>query len=376
MSIVITEEQIENVRYIISLDENIPSSHDYLSESLSFSLSNIRYDGEDYLQKLITESSSILNSVNDMLVVVEAVEDNTSNQNNKASFFSRIRQLLKTIFNTFINKIKELADMNGAWLKENEKLLGEINYDGLKVTMVPYWNMDIETSINQVRSRISTLVNPDSIQRIANDQNNNDKETLLKKHFSEFLDDGNLANGAKNYFRVGKASASDIKPVELAGNALRNNVTTKFIPYCKDYGTNVKTRIQSFIDISDRWLGILEKGMVVTTESQILIENSFSTVVLEAENPPPQNQTQTADDKQPASATSVTVTDTKAKDDGTSAVKKSDLSIQRNFAQAIQTLSAALLTAAEERYTSYMKAMKEIAKARKNTAQKQPEATG
>jgi hypothetical protein len=357
---------------------------DYVQETLRFNHQINREFNDVVLEQMDYESDFILTVLEHMEVVTEASK---MGEKMKA-IFQKVIDFLKKIFGLFTKKVKEIVDRDKQWLSQNKQALSQADYDGLEISMTPYWTQ----SMNESQSVLNTLTDLDvnsSRLKTWTDVNKSTEE-YRKKHMSKFIDEnGELASGLKNVFRVGK-SQGPIKPVVIAENALKTQINNEFHKYCVGYQSNVvRIAQQKTNDIERRLKTIIQeierRDRQSVAESYVMVEDAtyaetevalcenFS-VLMEAEQPA------SGSDKDKQSPSKVTLTDEKkeeAKKNGesTSNADKGDaqLRFEKMLAGNAQMAVSAFLTVSEEKYSAYMNAMRQVVSARKPKKEKDEE---
>lgn len=367
---------------------------DYTLEALSHSLETNRNFNEILFENYLEETQYVVTAMESSIVVMEAVVAKIKDKTK--DIFNKIIEFFKRILGIFKEKSKTMVEKNNDWLNLSKDSFKTLNYNGLQLEMVPFWNMDSKTIVNTIRNNVNNIAKLTSSKNLNKSYSN--IENVKKELFASYLDEnGDISNGAKNFFRVGKSKNADVKPVRLAGNDLRKMVVNEFYPYCYNYINGVTNDITNAINtLNSRMSAISSKletdnqsndnNQAATTKESFILEN-FSelfdlTAVFEAEQPANKNQNSNQsnnqannnnqnEDKKP-SPTKVELqdnandTETKVKNN-ISDMSTEHATIIKNILQCEQIVVAAALTAVEERYNAYMNAMRQIYQARKNT---------
>lgn len=357
---------------------------DYVLETLEHQL-DINFQFQSALfEEMRLESEYILECLENMSVLIEA----ETNPEKKKNIFLRMIEFITNLFNKFVEATKTLFQSNEKWMKENFPKLDKVDFDGLDITMTPFWLMNtgkINSEIQKLVSKMNQVLNNDS-----NIEKYKDREALINGEYNEYLDsEKELTGGFKNHFRTGKAIG--VKPVTLRGGQLRSQVLGEFRSYCLGYQNNVVPSIKKLADSTKRQLDMVSRTIKTqpTRESFFLIENAFfneteltyydNLPVLEAENddkkPAQNNQQQSSNNNKKPSVTKVQMRDNKDAD-GQNTQEKLDgmnshqLTLVKNVVSITQTALAAAMTASEERYHAYMSAIKQVLRARKVSERK------
>jgi len=345
---------------------------DYCLETSIFHLETDKQFFSTLLERMEQESQSINKSIDDNFIVLEA--DTT---NNNQGIWEKIKAFFKRIFGVFSTKTKTLFDSNKKWMDENFNKLDKINYDKLKIVMLPFWSM----TINDIKGVLNT------IQGIADNELNNPKRlekykdvdemknTLFKEYFNE---DNDLTLGLKNKFRSNNPKGP-IKTQELSGGELKNKVA-EFKDYCYNYGKDITPMIQALINKAEQSLNRIER-VLKESINFCLVESAFYSqtelfycsnfeAVFEADETNKDDKKK--DEKKPGDAStkptevSVVNTDDKSKVDEHEENKKysnvsnSQLTMYKNIAQIIQLAITSAMTVLEERFSAYLNALKKI----------------
>lgn len=356
---------------------------DYCLETLNFHHEMTRQLNDILFEQMERESEFIISSLENMMIVVnEAVQDNQK----KRSIFQRIIDFIKRIFQTFTDKVKSLFTTNKKWLEENVSKLEKLDYDGLEVTIVPFW------TYNDSKAKEVDNITKNAIRALVNNPGEADKykdlEDMKQKLFNKYLDEnGDLANGLKNFYRTGNSKT--VKPVTLKNNDLKNKIIQDFIPYCNNYQARTKV-ISDLIREVENEIKLVENmiNKKSVNEAFCLVEDCYlhetelsycpNYIVTEAENQQ-SKEDKPAEQKSNENKTSPTKVEVKdfgnketlARKDEYDKMNSKQLTMVKNLLQIKQTNIAALMTVMEERYSVYIKTMKQILSTRsKNTQQK------
>jgi hypothetical protein len=344
---------------------------DYAAQTLIYH-SNMNHKFNEILfEQMELESQYILESLGMVEVVTEAPV--TDPQGNKANFFARLIEFLKTVFKTFVNKIKQLVANDKTWLQKNYTLFDDINTDGLEINIIPFWNVPVN-QIDSLSGRVFSAV-----RGMTNDPSKVDKfdniEELKNQAFKQYLDEnGNMVNGLKNYFRTGKA-AGPLQQVKLGGSELKTKILQEMRTYCKDYESKILPMVQKQINESEKDIQLIERNLKnrrPAKEQFCLIENMLLsqtelgyTILQEADGQQDTNQV----DRTVTKPTKVTMTDhgdakTAEKNDTYETLSTKELTMLKNLAQINQWVVTSVMTVCEERYHAYMTVMRQVLKAR------------
>jgi hypothetical protein len=364
----------------------------YSTQTLDFQLGIEKEFNEVILKQMLTESLYMRTTLENMVILTEAVSPESAEA--KKGIFIRIKEFIMKIFRLFTEKIKVLSQSNKEWLETNKDNFNKLNYSGLQLEILPFWNVDFKSRLNDVKNEIDKLMNTSNSSGMKEEYKDIDavKKSLFKLHLDE---DGDLANGAKNYFRVGKSDNKSVRPTSLAADELKKRIIEDFHPYCLNYSTATYTQVKALMDSVSKQLDFISNSLGAkqsaepAKESFCIIENALfsdtnlmyatNLVVLEAELPASDATKVKTETTTPVNNASTKVSPTKvtlqnnANDNSTkmnnnvTKMSTDDTIILKNIAQCVQTLAAAALTVAEERYTAFINAMRQTLAARKGT---------
>ena len=343
--------------------------NDYNVLTLNFQLENNRMLNESLFEELELESNFMLESLNNMCIIVEATN------NNKVSFFERIKRFFNRLISLFKEKTNKIVDLNAKWLKDNVNKFKGFNYENLEIEILPFWNNNIDTSISEIKQSTANLTNLGKRNKVP--VLYKDMELLKKQKFGKFLnEDGNLAEGCKNYFRTGNAKGP-IKTVKLSNNNLKSKVENEFIPYCNGYKSNVAPKLNSLMTYFQKEMDIIQRALnskeTNISETFCNIENKYykdtelslleDFIVLEAEKSTENKQSEKV------SPTSVKVTNNQKTEDEKKQNQIASMSgdsivALKNVINCTQTMVASLLTVSEETFSAYLNTLKQLLKSK------------
>lgn len=355
---------------------------DYVNRTIHFQIQSNQIFNEIIFEQMERESEMILESLDAMNYVLEATDPKGQKQN----FFKKIIEFLRRIFGVFLNKAKALVQNDKGWLDENFKRFDRIDYGGLEIEMIPFWNMNeskVASELQRVQNNVSRmLTNASATGKFSN------IDALKQEVFGTYLDvNGDLANGAKNFFRTGNAKNTAVA-VKLTDRQLRTQALNEFRIFSRNYDKKTTATIKTAIDSAASSLERINNSVQrqTTTEAFCLIENAFygetelsyhTHPLLEADqpaanttsNPPSNNNNANANKEDNKVSTSVKVTDHGSKAGAQEQRKLDDMSVdqlnvRRSLVQFQQVFITAAMTVMEERYHAYMNALREILKAR------------
>lgn len=308
--------------------------------------------------------------------VAKTVKNGTSKVH---SSLKRLIEFIKNIFGRFKEFITSAFQSNEKWMIDREKDFDTMNYSGLGISMVPYWEgKNQDSTYTQIYNRIKSFSdrassNNDFAQKFITDEGK--LETL-----EPYLDgDNDATNGIKNILRVGNKNGLDA--VELRENDLKSKITSEFIPYVKNHAklvANIERRVKDLERLMDNMESELRKRNV--SESFIEGINLSSTdlmfcenfqVILEAENADNNNSEQKKEDANKKDSTTgntkVEVLDRKSKqeqeqDEQIKNESTIELRIATQTGKLVQLALSCYMTVSEERYSAYFNAIKAVYK--------------
>lgn len=265
---------------------------DYTSLAEQSCIETSMYYDRIILTTLAEEARFILESVNSGEVCYLMEADVTK-------LSGKIKNAIIQFYEAFIKKIREKAvDERKKWVP----WVDDIQKNGLvdkakaaKVEMIPWWDADYIKYANDISTAIKSAYSNKDYKNFSSVKNIGGIDSLEK------INDTNLNNVLKNYFRVGKTEG--IKPVTYTGLDKRLD---DIISYIKNYDkdiTNATTRMQSALETSQKSFNPTTESITADTmlsllgcrvcESDIVLCNDYNRIfgpVTEADdNNPGQN---------------------------------------------------------------------------------------
>lgn len=350
---------------------------DYSLEGARFNLQFSKDFNNILFEQMEFESDMLVASMESFSIIMEA--DTEPLSKSAKSLWQKIKDFFKRIFSIFKDKASAMLDRDKEWLERKKDKLKNLNFDGIKLDMVPLWegvdSIETATSIDQISSRSTQYMgNKVMVEKLSN------IDEYKKVMCNKYLDDeGNLTNGFKNYIRTGNPK-KDIEVKTIEGTALKS-ACNDMIVFCEDY-SNVVNKVEKSINYAEQTIQKLEgkikvKDNKTVKESYLLLEectvaeSSISHIVLlEADN---------NDDKPKVSDVKVTNENDKEEknesdkntgegdkkepvneDDALDALSASQLKYLKNVVTVSQTLITCLMTVSEETYKTYMKALRAL----------------
>lgn len=353
---------------------------DYCLEVGQFQLVHANQTNNMTMEILEEEAFLLLDNVNAFEAILEASKGKTGTIRKS---LDRFIEILKNIYTKFINKVEELFRNDSKWLNENKQALLNKNYNDLSLKVVPF-KPDVDA--NSITNTLKNL----EVRLLRN--NNADltkykeRDNILKDFLSQYLDEtGDFTDGCKNFFRIGNARGP-VNYREYSGGALREKVT-EMLSYCQTYKQSTVAKIEKekneIIKLMDRISDVESKNEkerfreeneqnkskveVVAKESFILLENcllsdlfpSYNDILLEADKKGgPKPSTVEVESKGGAN---------EKESNPYSGMSNEKLAVARILLSISQTVLAARLTVAEEKYKAYMTALVQLNRAGKTT---------
>lgn len=369
---------------------------DYCLEVGQFQLFHANETNKMTMEILEEEAFLLLDNVNAFEAVLEASK---SKKGSIRSGLERFIEVIKDIFNKFLNKVQELFRNDEKWLMQNKQALLNKNYDKLSLKVVPFkQDVDSNKLVITLRNAETKLLSNNNVDY----SKYKEREKVLSDFFSMFLDEtGDFVDGCKNYFRVGNAKGP-VNYREFSGPTLRTKVA-EMIAYCQNYKTTTVSKIEKEkneivklmekiadveMDNANEANNSKSSAEVVAKEAFVLLENcmlsdlfpQYNDILMEADKNAQQTNidNKQKDDKPKASSVEV---ENKEKDKETDNNKEKDekeknpykgmsnekLAIARTLLGISQTVLAARLTVAEEKYKAYMTALVQLNRNGKTT---------
>ena len=328
------------------------------------------------LESMEADSENMLKCFNANYILREVTGDQTLSQKIQ-NLIERIKEFFKKTVTTFTNKIKEFLDRDQKWLDANTAKFGSIDYDGLIIEAIPFWNepvADIDKRLDDIIKQIDKLPMTDQgLQKSIAEYDSVENMRI----FSDYRKNNeSLKEGLLRVFKTGKNGR--LETTRLSGAQLKSMCTNEFIPYALDYHKNGAARIRKRANDIDTALKQVHR-LIQQKESQnkglgetwSLIEGTTlantdlrycqnASILFEADDQG------NKDDKVKTNA--VTVTDTTKTEDAVNE-KHSDKSLDeltyvRYMTECAQLAVGCAMNAMEERYTVYMKILHQILDAR------------
>jgi len=114
----------------------------YLEEAISCSIFTDQMFYEGILEQLDIERDFMLSCLeNNIILEADGGEK-------KTNWIRAIIDFIKNLFKKFSEKVAELFDNDGPWIRNNLPKVKTLNYKGLKVNTLEYWKIDTSNIIN------------------------------------------------------------------------------------------------------------------------------------------------------------------------------------------------------------------------------------
>lgn len=344
-------------------------SPDYVLESQQNTLNTASEFNNTIIEMMALEANFFLDLVEGVMEATtkEVVVGGAKKAFATTKLVSNVIAFIKNIFNRFKDFMQTTFQNNEKWLAERKADFSKMNYEGLSISMVPYWNGEGKgqfAKINQAIEKIDA-VDGDGKQL----EGLTSRDTFNEKVLGEFSLDGDVATGIKNFYRVGKASGEDAQ--ELAGDTLKGIIVNRMIPYVLGYSKNISeiqgmvNRTQNQLKVIERELksrGVKESAIFRTAfeQTDFAMIHEFDTLF---------ENTNDNKDKQHSSSGSTKVEMKTAEKNEANQQKEfvkgletTKLQVLRNVTASHQLNLAAAMTVSQERQTAYVNALKAVYK--------------
>lgn len=394
---------------------------DFVYENALDELQNTRVDAEERMMQVVQEADMLLTAILELDMVGEAsvagttakaagvavgagavaskgvqkAASTTGGAIKKAGtkakeLVQRVIQFIKNLFARLVDTMQTWFQNSGKWLEARKGAFEKFKYDDLSIDMVPYWKGTVSNPIQQTSRTLLQAIG-DVFKKGGVDKADQTFDGFVERRIKHLKDtDGDLAEGMKNFYRVGNAKGEN--RVNLAGNNLKSKVTGDFIPTILNYNSYIKEaeNVQRTLDNRTSALAVELDKRGITTESALFDlpfeDTLFATfeqfdVLLEAEaGSSSSDRTKVnlgrdvRNDEQKAS-------DAKDKEDGgfvDRMQKESDggVKVLNNILRAEKLMMSCYLTVMQERYSAYMNALKAIWSAANNEGGRNKDVNG
>lgn len=383
----------------------------YVEEALNSVLLSDQLFYEEILEQVNIERDFMLSCLENNIIL----EAEAPSSENKGNWIKKLIEAIKNIFNKFLNNVTELFKNDEKWISENIPKLKNLNFNGLKVNVIPYWEFDdknLTNVLSNFQKELNNMKYGDA--RLKNLQSREDIERFgaFKEFTPKNVNDGTFTEGIKNYFKTGKKGISaDPKPISLEGDQLKIICVNQMSRFVTEFNTtllpSLRTSYNNFTNILnkiDKELSrknnvneafcIIENDLYINTELS-LCENFTSIlekfvqdgvnskgqpiwIEVPDDNKSSQNtnqkqtsQNKTEENKEEPKLNKVEDTSKNDNSNNTDNNVKTDNGVNveyytyiKHVAQLNQIAIAAAMTACEERYRAYMSILKGVVSAR------------
>lgn len=351
----------------------------YVEEAINCSIYTDQLFYEEILEQLDVERDFMVSCLENNIIL----EAEAPTGEKKGGWLHTIKETIKKIFEAFINKVKELFNNDQKWLKDNLPKLQGINFDGLNVTTLPYWKMDVSNItgiLNSLQKEITNIKMNDPKLKSLQSREEVEKYGEFKKYVKR---KGTFADGIKQVFKV--ADIEETKPVELGGNALKKQCLGDMSKYVVAYNTTVLPSLKSSYNNFNNMLNNVERELnkrKSVGESFCVLENASycdtdlslclnSDILFEADGPAtkPEEKKEAQSLNKVEDTSKEQPTGQNTPDGGKDKPVAKDASTEyynylKHAIQLNQIAIAAAMTACEEKYKAYMSILKGVISAR------------
>lgn len=355
-----------------------PFTDDYVMEAYTNQLQDTSSHINNTLYAVTMEANLYLDILSDISLLEEAttagiVKGATKSALSAKNMIGNVITFIKNIFARFKDFLQTAFQNNEKWLAERKKDFSSMNYTGINISMVPYWEGDGKGQFDRISSKIKAV----DVKRTDRHKDITSKEQFNEKVLGDFMLDGDLATGIKNYYRVGRREGMDAKTI--AEDQLKNLITGTMIPYVENHTKSI-AETQKQINIVTNQLKIIERefnnrGMVKESvlfgtfleSTDFATQGNFSILF---ENDQEEKNAPSSKDKKDknhssSGSTKVSMSNTGSPEETQTRQDVADgsgpqLQLMRNYTSAYQLSLAASLTVSQERYTAYLNAIRAV----------------
>ena len=339
----------------------------------------LRESNESMLSRLDYEITTIHACQEAFSVVTEASSDDST--------FEKVKKFLSNLFKIFSDKVKELASNNTKWVQNREEAFGNMQYGNITVNAKPYWNMDYSEPARLVSDIIRETVS------IMDDKNFMESKDTVANHIMKVMLKKDVYDKdiLMNYLRFETENSDEVEPVELTGAKLRGIITKSAIPYTITYENKMLPALKKVFNEIEVEIGRIEKKTVAVKENYSVLESlEFDNIdigrfisVTEADasdnNDEDKKKEEPKDNVKKSGNTDVSVksnmSDARKKDlelnnaNVSANMNKRQLAVYKEIISFCKTSISIEMTVAEERYTVYMKLLRELSETSEFTAE-------
>lgn len=307
------------------------------------------------------------------------LEAESPSSEKKGGWLKSIIENIKRIFKKFLENVAALFDDDKKWIAEKLPKLKELNFDGLKVNVLPYWKMDpklITSTLSDFQKEINAMKHGDARLRNLQDREDVEQSGAFKKFVPKH---GTFAEGIKAFFKIGETN--EPKPVALEGDALKIICVNQMTRYVNEFNStllpSLKNSFNNLTNLLDNVDRELSRSSNVS-EAFCVIENAYYSdtelslcanygLLCEADNSGKKDD----GDKPVLNKVEDTSSDKNNNDDkndsDTKPTKNANVmyyTYLKHVIQLNQLAVAAAITACEERYRAYMSILRDVVNAR------------
>lgn len=126
----------------------------YILECNNFMMEDLHRSHADMMDVMESEYEFILNCIENNYISMEAAEE-TEKKDKKESLFTRIIRAIRDFLNKFLEKAKTIVTSLDDFIKNSLPLLDDMDFSGLKMKAMPYWN----TTNKEITDVIDRMIN-------------------------------------------------------------------------------------------------------------------------------------------------------------------------------------------------------------------------
>ena len=238
----------------------------YVEEALRDILESHTEQDELILEHMEAEAEFIMSCLENNIITEAQAESMNKAKDWVRTLIERVKEFFRRVFGDFKDKVTNMVKESSNWIKDNGEAIDNMDYNGLTIEMIPFWNItlsDISSTLDKLNSAITNIPQNSKIKDV---KTMADVEQLTP--FKDYLrGNDSFANSIKDYFRTSKSS---LKPVKISDNELKTKCTTIFKPYVLNFDKDAVTTIRN------RQIK-LESAMnkIVSTEAPKNVSESF-----------------------------------------------------------------------------------------------------
>lgn len=347
----------------------------YIEEALNNNILVDQLFYEGFLEQVYIERDFMLSCLENNIIL----EAEVSKAKDGESWIKKIINSIKAIFNKFIENITNLFNSDKDWIAKNLPNLKNLNFDGLKVNVLPYWNLDtkeITNTLSTLQKEINNMKYGDARLKELQDREAVEQSGAFKKFKPK---EGTFTDGIKAYFKVGENN--EPKPVTLEGDGLKivcvnqmtrfvNEFNSTLLPSLKSSQNNLNNILTNIEKELNRKTNVKESFCIIEnalySDTELAFCNNFS-LLFEAENNTITNTNEEKKEDKPVlnKVENTSNNNTTNNNDNTDNKSVPNNNVQyynylKHVVQLNQIAIAAAITACEERYRAYMSILKGV----------------